>query len=483
MITIINSRQFYVIRKDQADEGFVAAVLPVYPLTSTSTKNISYMKSSRGKRRMNNIDHVHVDGVLFNCRFVEDETIYRGVTSYSLSIPYTDGSIQVWCKVKTYVGWRKDASRCVVVEFYDNGTMYRHMTYFMRDDEEGVLRGFDTNDVTHQVTAMSHNVYPPIVDTTHNDIDFNHVYTKSQLFLDRKVLEMEEYIEGSSDTPSMCLNECCNTIFPMQASMLCTIIDVIKAVCSLGLALKDAVPGLMKLKKSFNSKQFAILEKSVANGALSLANAPHVDYSKLVNLLIKNGDKKEIAKELANGWLTYRYVILTTLMDADEYRKYLYDAIVQLFEWDNTQFFTTHASKHEGEWLFTLTCLFHPNFGLVEFKDNWVKLRGVGLQVNAAFIWDVLPFSFIVDWFLPISEAMNGIDLATTMASFDFDAVSLSRKRENVVPTDEGVLTCVSYQRHLVDLPAFSYADDSAASAQTTFNRALDGISLLIGFS
>lgn len=59
-------------------------------------------------------------------------------------------------------------------------------------------------------------------------------------------------------------------------------------------------------------------------------------------------------------------------------------------------------------------------------EDNALsKLNSLGLLNPAEIVWELIPYSFVVDWFLPIGDAISSIGYA---AGMDFHSGSLSRR-------------------------------------------------------
>lgn len=444
---------------------------------------------------MNNVSHVHLDGELYNCVVESDGMTYRGLQTITWSAfeEHSDGSSikYVYRRWTIYSDYSAEASRAAVFELFDlpgNGETapYYRCVFFMNNDEEGILRSAG-GELDRETRLYKYSIgpltYPERAVSKSDDVDFGHVYREA---MDRISIEFDtmlKYNHQMSDVPSMCMNNCCNAVFPVQASLLCTIADIIGAILCIGKAVKDLPKALNALKEGLSPKQFKAVESLVASGDLHISKDAGKEKNFLINFLMQKGDKKEVAKAAANLWLSYRYVILTSLMDAEEYKNNLYDGIVSFNEATNQTFHRTRASERDGEWLFTLNLLFHRNFGLVEFKDNWVKLRAIGLQPNTALLWDILPFSFIIDWFIPVSNVCEGIDLKTTMMSFTFSACCYSIRKECMIDNEWGQLKLTSYRRELIDPPPIFYGEISDTSTKTKCCRATDAIALLIGFS
>lgn len=99
----------------------------------------------------------------------------------------------------------------------------------------------------------------------------------------------------------------------------------------------------------------------------------------------------------ADAWLAYRYSYSTTKSD-----------IIALDEFAHRLSALPSAIKSngyykDGEWEYRVAIEVASPYlaSLVSFGEKW------GLALDAVNAWDLIPYSFIVDWFLPVSELLE----------------------------------------------------------------------------
>lgn len=80
-------------------------------------------------------------------------------------------------------------------------------------------------------------------------------------------------------------------------------------------------------------------------------------------------------------------------------------------------------------------------------------LQSVGFGVDARNLWELIPYSFVVDWFVNTSDMMKWIDSASFPCWYDIRHCVVSEKRTCVMPVNRyytgaaGYATLVSYKR------------------------------------
>jgi hypothetical protein len=132
------------------------------------------------------------------------------------------------------------------------------------------------------------------------------------------------------------------------------------------------------------------LIRSIKSGNLGKAAASFIDSSAY-----------EGAK---SAWLMYRYQYNTTKMDFEEYKNLIY----RLKDLQGLSKITIHGEFAWGG--YQCRCSFDVN--ACDFIPHTLNefLRASGLYFKTADIWDDIPFSFIVDWFLHLGDALTWLD-------------------------------------------------------------------------
>jgi hypothetical protein len=140
----------------------------------------------------------------------------------------------------------------------------------------------------------------------------------------------------------------------------------------------------------------------------------------------------------ADAWLAKRYLIDTTLMDLEEatsghFSECLDTALTDVVDWEHV-----HASNDAeirtltGDTVCSGTISFstwaRPHITNA-VQDLVVQQSRIGL-VNLANLWDVIPFSFMIDWFTNLGDFLGRLDnqIGINAAHYEFD-VSITSYR------------------------------------------------------
>lgn len=100
---------------------------------------------------------------------------------------------------------------------------------------------------------------------------------------------------------------------------------------------------------------------------------------------------------VADAWLSYRYSYSTTKSD-----------IIALNEFANRiaalpSTIRSNGYYKDGDWEYRVSINVSSPYlaSLVSFGEKW------GLALDAVNAWDLIPYSFIVDWFIPVSKQLE----------------------------------------------------------------------------
>lgn len=201
-------------------------------------------------------------------------------------------------------------------------------------------------------------------------------------------------------------------------------------------------------------------------------------------LKLKSGKfsfKKALPTSLHDSWLAYRYQFNTTRMDFKEGLEFI--KWTGMFDLSTDTFFRGSANYNGKVCRCKVTL---RSKLLVSLKKAWSTLYTYGLQPNFYLVWDMTPFSFIVDWFIPVGELCDIIDRYNYLTD-TFDCVNCvySLSYGVVGSTDNVTLNSVLYSRWIENrFPPvefqYLYEDDSSSSKTILF-RCLDAVSLILG--
>jgi hypothetical protein len=118
--------------------------------------------------------------------------------------------------------------------------------------------------------------------------------------------------------------------------------------------------------------------------------------------------KIDIPKSLGDAWLSYRYAYTTTKLDAEEAISFVkrHIDLGTLDQWIHC-FGVSRASISMGGFDTQITCRcgleIRPS-DIAMLGKIWRALYTYGLKPDFYVVWDMIPYSFIVDWFIPIGN-------------------------------------------------------------------------------
>jgi hypothetical protein len=191
--------------------------------------------------------------------------------------------------------------------------------------------------------------------------------------------------------------------------------------------------------------------------------------------------KVNIPDSLSSLWLSYRYTYGTgksDLENAIRFQKRVADGV--LFH----QGFACYGSSVDTIDGVDVTCRCRITFRQKELdylEKISTGLYRYGLSPSFYVIWDMIPYSFIVDWFIPIGDALNAFDKRRMYErTYDMSDIWFSLKYS--MRDDDGSYT--AYTRWASSsLPEFhgyySLEDIGTPSHATVGFRILDTLSLL----
>lgn len=152
------------------------------------------------------------------------------------------------------------------------------------------------------------------------------------------------------------------------------------------------------------------------------------DVGLIADIAIQNGDRplSELAKEFAS-----RHVQYGTAYDTD-------------------QTFLDLPVSGKCNARVTLQTMIRPESMLGQL---FLVLQSVGLGIDARNLWELIPYSFVVDWFVNTADMAKWIDSLGFPCSYDILQCVLSEKRTCVLPANryygstDGQVVLTSYKR------------------------------------
>jgi hypothetical protein len=201
-----------------------------------------------------------------------------------------------------------------------------------------------------------------------------------------------------------------------------------------------------------------------------------------VNLFVHH--KVEVPKNWRDGWLSYRYVYSTTKLDQEELASDLQSELRKMLQ-QGKRYVKVHGSHTMELAGTTVTCrvsVFLKN-RVYDFLDKClIWLEEFGLKPDLYLAWDMTPYSFIVDWFLPIGDTLNAVDAAEMYngadSVYDIGPITYSFsytqniQGSNVRNYSRGILGSLPVQAF------YWFVEPSQSSAKTWGKRLVDTFAL-----
>jgi hypothetical protein len=190
----------------------------------------------------------------------------------------------------------------------------------------------------------------------------------------------------------------------------------------------------------------------------------------------------EIPKSLSSAWLQYRYQYGTAKLDAEEAVEFVHRHM-DLRGISSIKCYGRHTIRYKGRDILFRCCLNATPKQLPTLKRVWRSLYQYGLTPSFYTVWDMIPYSFIVDWFLPIGDVMSAWDAEREYTqSFDLENINFSISYSNA-DLDKG-LTFGCYTRWYASTPPTLqgryFLEDGRPSSPLNGHRVLDLASLIL---
>jgi hypothetical protein len=202
----------------------------------------------------------------------------------------------------------------------------------------------------------------------------------------------------------------------------------------------------------------------------------------IVNLVLKR--RITIPRRLQDLWLAYRYTYNTGRQDVEEAIKFMHryanlnglDGTVKCYGYAVTD------SVNGVPVLCRCQLKLRPK-ELDQLGKIWRALYTYGLQPNFYTLWDLIPYSFIVDWLIPVGDIAHVADLQRQYSgtNYQIDDVIFSLEYDWKHPK-VGELHCYSRWKSapLSNLNEFYWFDKADSSSKTKIFRIIDSASLFI---
>jgi hypothetical protein len=224
-------------------------------------------------------------------------------------------------------------------------------------------------------------------------------------------------------------------------------------------------------------------------GGLELASdagkaSKKLSFKKRLKKYYLNHDVVEVADTASSSWLKYRYQYCTSVMDMKEYGKYLNHKVDRYFDFLNKNYHEIVygvASRNVNGRQVKCTCqLAYRPRTFEGLKTAMRYIHDAGLEVNPYVLWDYIPYSFVVDWFLPIGDIASVISDQKYYTSeyYDFEFCGFSISYD-----DEVGHRYYRWYQSPPDLDVSYWFDKGGKKVSTKLKlkRTADVVSLIVG--
>lgn len=221
----------------------------------------------------------------------------------------------------------------------------------------------------------------------------------------------------------------------------------------------------------------------VGGGSKGLRNTLIDRYGKKYMRKFVYDCSKKGAKWVADGWLKYRYAYNTTKSDVEEY---IQKVVKQKMFTSATREGLTSAKVLRGSIPISfgemrVKMRLHDN-PFAGFDRCLINADRRGLLPGLYNTWDMVPFSFVADWFSGLGDIFQDIDQSLYFRYYKVDELLVTTKQSLSRNELWGLTDYKWYSRELLpEFPNWEIYEESGASGRTVTYRAMDLGSLIVG--
>lgn len=236
---------------------------------------------------------------------------------------------------------------------------------------------------------------------------------------------------------------------------------------------REAVSLLVNAAGSL-SKSVRNLRKGDVGGALrALGRSPSgvVKHRKPLN-----------DKDISSTWLSIQYGWVPLLSDVFEsfkaYEALTASARINTIRVRHTVDKKYNSSTSPGNWSCQGNSKYSKTLKAV-LRENISTARSLGLTNPAAVVWEKIPFSFVADWFIPIGDYVEALDVIPKLNATITRSSKLSNTGSNPSLTAAGKLmySDVGFNHYRTDIVSTREANVSLVVPTPNFNSVSDAIS------
>lgn len=255
-------------------------------------------------------------------------------------------------------------------------------------------------------------------------------------------------------------------------------------------APQEAIPSKEAFLEDFQ-RQWSGIPDNVKNasfynacdgfGSLNMNNIQSLkEVCDVITSIIKR-DFKKIPENLSELWLWYRYSYCTTRSDLRTLNGEL-PGVVNRLENMTTTLMKSYgvASCDTG----VIRCKVHAYDKAKTWNEQVARaLYSLGLAPTLTNLWDMIPFSFVVDWFLPIGEVLSSVEksLEYSDSNYDFDRIVYSVSAQEISLANEQYSYRYYHRWVETSAPVWGgWYSDYDPTTKTQIKRVVDASSLIV---
>lgn len=198
---------------------------------------------------------------------------------------------------------------------------------------------------------------------------------------------------------------------------------------------------------------------------------------------------EDMLRQLSSMWLEYRYVLQTTAMDIEGINDFVMESKSAMEESLSSISFDERVSD-----LTYIGDIRHNFNGYLSYgkqtqwQEDYSRLCQIGVFPTFANLWDIVPYSFIIDWFTDLGGILGNVDKyllyrnSSIQWAYGFSTLNWSESGEMTLWNCKIPVTINAYSRALLKrVPEFGgFAPKLSSNPSTWVKRAVDGAALAI---
>lgn len=180
--------------------------------------------------------------------------------------------------------------------------------------------------------------------------------------------------------------------------------------------------------------------------------------------------KRNLFERSSDAWLTYRYSYSTSKSDIG--------ALAEYAEACNKTIARSGQRVQEGE-MHVKIAISPPHSEIQRLVD---RLTEYGVAPNLYNLWDLVPFSFIADWFIDLGDVLDDITAYGRLAAYHIHYVTYSWKWVEEFDRNGSHCKMTVYDRRVSPTaPPYVPYVESEVSGSTQIKRMIDTVALFGG--